>query len=49
MWWESDIYLKYRRNRNLCKEIYKRFWIMMYYRDVWNYFCYVYKKWRVLE
>lgn len=49
LWWETDTHPKHRRNRNLRKEIYKRFWTMMYHRDVWNHPCYVHKKRRALE
>lgn len=49
LWWETDTHPKHRRNRNLRKEIYKRFWTMMYHRDVWNHPCYVHKQRRALE
>jgi hypothetical protein len=49
MWWETEPHPKHKRNRNLRKEKYKRFWTMMYHREIWDHPRYVEKKRRALE
>jgi hypothetical protein len=48
LWWESNTHPSHQRNHSLRKEKYKRFWTMMYHRNVWIHQSYIQKKSRAL-
>lgn len=49
LWWEDEPHPGHARNKNLRKETYKRFWTMMYHRNVWNHPNYIQKKMSALQ
>ena len=44
MWWPTENYAPSVHHHKARKEVYKRFWTMMYHRNVWNDPRYVQKK-----
>jgi hypothetical protein len=44
LWWEPNTHPPHQRNHSLRKEKYKRFWTMMYHRNVWIHPSYIKKK-----
>ena len=49
LWWESCSLAAKRYNRSYRKAAYRKFWTMMYHRDIWNTEEYQQKKARCLE
>lgn len=48
-WWEDEPHPGHVRNKSLRKETFKRFWTMMYHRNVWSHPSYIQKKIRALQ
>ena len=49
LWWETENHPSNQRNTGLRKDKYKRFWTMMFHREVWKDPRYLAEKTRVLQ